>query len=349
MVKNVPRRKKSQIVLATTLMLMTVACGGSEVSAVPLAQRGIWIGAYVPPAPWESMDAVRNLERSIGRRLDLVHVYKSWGDPWGRYHDQTIRELTLATADNRRVLITWEPWVQSQGVNQPNFSLANLAAGMHDSYMRSWAYGLRDFPGIVYLRPMHEMNGDWYPWAGGGVNNNSAMDYIAAWRHMHDIFRREGVRNVRWVWSPYALDVPEKNKFEAYYPGKEYVDILAFDAYNWGVQNDNSVHLGEQRWKDVDELMLRPYQRLTKIGPQAVWLTEVGSAEEGGDKAGWLRELLGSHGYSRIRAVVFFNADKERDWRITSSAGATATVTRMLAGTRPGIEADIVCPPGPRQ
>jgi hypothetical protein len=327
MIKQVLWRKKWHLVLVAVIVVIAAACS-REKSAVPLVQRGIWIGAYAPPAPWDSMDAVHDLERSIGRKLDLVHIYKAWGDPWGQYNDQTIRELTLATADNRRALITWEPWVLSQGVDQPNFSLASITAGRYDSYIRSWAYGLRDFPGIVY------------PWAGG-VNGNTAGGYIAAWRHMHDIFDQEGVGNVRWVWSPYALDVPMKNRFETYYPGRKYVDILALDAYNWGVSDSNSGHRSERRWQEVDELMLSPYQRLANIGAQAVWLTEVGSAEEGGDKARWLQTLLESHNYTRIRAVVWFDADKERDWRITSSARVTSLVARVLIGTRPAIEADV--------
>ncbi|MCA1702444.1 MAG: beta-mannanase [Actinobacteria bacterium] len=292
------------------------------------------------------MKAVHDLEQSIGRRLDLVHIYKAWAETWGQYSDQTIRELTLASANNRRPLITWEPWAHSQGVNQPNFSLASIATGKHDPYIRSWAHGLRDFPSTVYLRPMHEMNSNWYPWAGA-VNENNFTDYIAAWRHMHAIFDQVGANNVRWVWSPYALDVPTGNRFEAYYPGIEYVDILAFDAYNWGSGDSHSPERSGTQWQNVDELLSVPYERLIKLGRQPVWLTEVGSAEQGGDKASWLRMLLQSRSYDRISAVVWFHANKERDWRITSSVSVTTTVAQAIAGTQPAIEAEVAAAPGP--
>src|SRR2546421_1459287 len=226
---------------------------------LPLAKRGIWIGAYAPPAPWESMSAVHDLEHRIGRRLDLVHIYKAWAEAWGQYDEQTIRELALATSDDRRALITWEPWAHCRGINQPLFSLKNIATGKHDPYIRSWAHGLRNFHNVVYLRPMHEMNSNWYPWAGG-VNGNNSTDYIAAWRHMHDVFSQARAGNVRWVWSPYALDVPAGNRLETYYPGVEYVDILSVDAYNWGVSDDQS----ERRWQDADDLLARPYERITE-------------------------------------------------------------------------------------
>lgn len=323
--------------------LMVAASSGAQMSNIPLVKRGIWIGAYAPPSPWESMNAVQDLERHIGRRLDLVHIYKAWGEAWGQYTDQTIRELVLATADDRRALITWEPWAHSQGVNQPSFSLTSITTGKHDSYIRSWAYGLRDVPSVVYLRPMHEMNGNWYPWAGN-VNGNTATDYIAAWRHMHDVFDQGGVDNVRWVWSPYALDVPIDNRLEAYYPGDEYVDVLALDAYNWGTGGSHSGDHSEARWQDVDALLSDPYRRLTELGYKPVWLAEVGSAEQGGDKAQWLRMLLLSHGYDRITAVVWFHANKERDWRITSSARVATTVARTLVDTQPATEMEVAPP-----
>lgn len=346
--------KKSRYVLVIALIqLLTVGIVISgRIATVPLVERGIWIGAYSPPSPWESMVSVHDLEQSIGRRLDVIHLYKAWGEPWGSYNAETIRELVSATADGRRALITWEPWVLSNTAvlsnpgQQSRFSLASIVAGDHDAYIRSWAEGLRELSDIVYLRPMHEMNGNWYPWAGG-IEGNRAIDYIAVWRHMYEIFEQSGADNVRWVWSPYAEDVPSSNVFEEYYPGDEYVDILALDAYNWGTgtgprsaQSTQSTQ-STDRWQDVDDLLSDPYRRLTRLGPQPVWLAEVSSAERGGDKADWLQKLLALRGYKRISAVIWFDVDKERDWRISSSERAAAAVARALSGTRPANESEV--------
>ena len=45
------------------------------------------------------------------------------------------------------------------------------------------------------------MNGSWFPWSEG-VNGNRAGEYVAAWRHVHDIFTAVGATNVTWVWCP---------------------------------------------------------------------------------------------------------------------------------------------------
>jgi beta-mannanase len=42
----------------------------------------------------------------------------------------------------------------------------------------------------------HEMNGNWYPW---GTAHTTAAQFVAAWRHIHDLFARVGATNVIWV------------------------------------------------------------------------------------------------------------------------------------------------------
>jgi len=50
-------------------------------------------------------------------------------------------------------------------------------------------------------------------------------------------------------------------------------------------------------------------------------IAEVGCAETGGDKAQWLRDskVRVTHDYSSLRAVVWFNVDKECDWRVDAA------------------------------
>jgi beta-mannanase len=318
---------------------------GTGTKSIPLAERNIWIGAYAPPAPWISMVAVTNLERSIGRRLDIVHIYTAWGEEWGAYNGETVRQLHSATSNGRRALITWEPWVLGQGADQDKFALRRIAAGSFDDYIRRWARGLRDFPSITYLRPMHEMNGDWYSWCIG-VNGNSVGDYIRAWRRMWVIFAQEQVSNVRWIWCPYAADSSASNMFELAYPGDRYVDLLGLDVYNWGTGARSDCKVGESNmWRTVTECLAPSYRRISSLASQPIWLPEIGCAEQGGDKSQWFRDLLDSPDYGRISALVFFDADKERDWRVTASTSSRTAVARSLEGTTPAAEAAIAPTP----
>ncbi len=261
---------------------------------------------------------VRTLESRIGRRIGIVHTYVQWGTPvdgaWAR----------AATAADRTLLMTWEPWqppedyvpVPGQTGEQAAFRLDAIVAGRFDGYIRSVARDLAALGTIVYLRPMHEMNGNWYPWAGA-ANGNDAATYVRAWRRLHRIFAEERATNVRWVFAVNAEDVPASNRFEAYYPGRRHVDVLAVDGYNWGASLP--LYGG---WRRFDQIFARPIERLARLGPQRIWITEVASSSEGGDKARWVRDMfetLAAPAYARVSAVVWFDLLKERDWRMTSS------------------------------
>ena len=71
--------------------------------------------------------------------------------------------------------------------SEPNFQLSDVIAGTYDGYIRDFAEGARDWGHPFFLRFNFEMNGDWFPWSEG-VNGNQSGEYVAAWRHVHDIF-----------------------------------------------------------------------------------------------------------------------------------------------------------------
>ena len=283
-------------------------------------------GAYAPPAPESGMAAVEELERAVGSSLDIVLWYQHW-DGWGSAFSPEWVDRIVASG--RIPLLTWEPWAPGSP-EQPAFRLSRIADGAYDSYVEGWARSLEVYGKTLYLRPMHEMNGSWYPW-GGTVNGNSARDYVRAWRRLHGIFARVGAANVRWVWSPLVDDVPATpaNAFERYYPGSRYVDVLALDGYNWGTSVP-----GFGGWRSFDAVFASAYARITRLGSQPVWIAETASDAAGGDKAAWVRDMFAALSrYRRIGAVVWFHTLKERDWRATSSP-AVAAAFRGSSETR---------------
>src|SRR5262249_48553137 len=110
----------------------------------------------------------------------------------------------------------------------------NIAGGAFDGYLRSWARAAKAWGKPFFLRPNHEMNGNWYPWGtgAGNPNNNTPEEYVAAWKHLHALFDAEGVTNAVWVWCPnVGLSMGED------YPGDGWVDWVGLDGYNWGDLN----------------------------------------------------------------------------------------------------------------
>ncbi len=265
-------------------------------SAPPPASL-LLFGAFTYGGVWSGDEEIEALERLLGRRLDIIHWYMSWQNEWDG-------ELVASVAAERRLpLISW----QSNQV-----SLSEIVSGARDDYIRSWARGVREFGRVVYLRPFPEMNGNWNNWHG----QPGLM--VEAWRHIVEIFRSEGADNVRWVWSPNVTDEPrtEANRMEHYFPGAEYVDILALDGFNWG---STRPYIG---WRSAEEIFREAYDRITPLDSAPVWFAEIGSTDQGGDKGEWVYDLLRNSWtwFPRLSAIVWFDENKEADWRVASSS-----------------------------
>jgi len=79
----------------------------------------------------------------------------------------------------------------------------------------------------VLWRPYHEMNGDWF-WWGGRQGEYSTR---ALYRQLFDrLVNHHQLNNLVWVWSVDRPNKPEM-RFSNYYPGDEFVDVLALDVY----------------------------------------------------------------------------------------------------------------------
>jgi hypothetical protein len=317
LVPAVPATLLVLFVLAASMTTAAVTARSAEAARecrapLPAPRRqAVRFGVHAPSAPEQGVGAAEQLQQQLGLPIGIVNWYQQWGG-WGAEFDAAWVENVVASG--RTPLLTWEPWTPS-AIVQPDFALARIAGGAFDDYIRRWARAAAVYGKALYLRPMHEMNSDWYPWSGA-INGNSADQYVAAWRHIWELFRAEGAVNVRWVWSPNAEDVPatRENAMERYYPGRRYVDVLALDGYNWG---SHFPRYGG--WRSFNEIFACAYRRIAAVGPQPIWIAETASAPEGGDKARWIDDMfVEARRYPRLRAIVWFHVDKERDWRATS-------------------------------
>ena len=163
-----------------------------------------------------------------------------------------------------------------------------MIAGTFDSYIREFAEAARDWGHPFFLRFNWEMNGDWFPWSEG-VNGNQPGEYVAAWRHVHDIFTAVGATNATWVWCPNVDPGQKLQDLASLYPGDDYVDWTGLDGYNWGTNPATP-----DGWKSFDQLFGSTYDAITEtIAPsKPMIIGEVGSTEYGGSKAAWIAEML---------------------------------------------------------
>jgi beta-mannanase len=285
-----------------------------------------------PPLTWgpnTTIDfgaATQNGPSSAAERTEVTTLageapkYELWYANWNTTWLSTAN-LTAVHNAGRINYITWEAWDASQAAT---YSYANILAGNHNTYIDSVANIIKAFGHPVYLRPFHEMNGNWYPWCVG-VNSNTAQGHKDAWNYVRNRFAALGVSNVFWVWSP-NTNFGGSPALSTLYPGDSVVDIVAIDGYNFGPA------AGDDRpWLSPGQVFDPTYADLRAIGiTRPYWIGETSSGEAGGDKAAWVLDYFKwMTNQPDLDAFVWFHLNKERDWRINSSQGSADS---FLAG-----------------
>jgi Glycosyl hydrolase family 26 len=289
----------------------TADADGEGPSALLVPATGALFGAFV------GTGTLAQLETTLGRKVAINHKFFGWGDD---YTVQAANDL----AAGRIPLITWETWTNGVG-----FPLTDIVSGTYDTMIRARAQSAKALGKRFFLRWGHEMNGNWYPWDGAhnGANLAATATYVSAYRHIHDLFATVGATNVLWVFSPNADSVPGDswNQWTNYYPGDAYVDWMGFDGYNWGTVQATST------WQSFSSIAGRIYPSLAGKG-KPIMIPETASAEVGGDKGAWIGAMLPAFktSFPAIKALVWFDMNKETDWRIDSSAAARSAFVSMV-------------------
>lgn len=256
---------------------------------VPLVpQNGVYLGAFYGDADAATTDA------AIGRTPQIHLGYVGWEDAWA---------TDPALADDRErgqiSLVNWEPF----GVE-----FADIVAGKYDDMLARRGEEASRLAAPVFVDFAAEMNEE------EGWGGHDPQLYVAAYRHVHDVVSRAAGGRVVWVWAPNNVDSDGAPAAMEYYPGDAYVDWTGIDGYNWGTSREGFA------WQSVESVFAAVYDELHALG-KPIMIAETASAEEGGSKAEWIRSLVPTlrDRFPDIRAVVWFDIAKERDWRIRSS------------------------------
>jgi mannan endo-1,4-beta-mannosidase len=219
-------------------------------------------------------------------------------------------------------LISWEPWDyrrQSKTASlsgiQPAYSLSHIINGDYDSYIRSWAKGVKSLHYTIAIRFAHEMNGNWYPWAVF-TNGNSVGEYVKAWRHVHDIFTQIGAKNVIWVWSPNITYTGSANLAELY-PGNNYVDWIGLSGY-YGTA-------GMMQYRSFDATFGQTIAQLRRFTNKPIVITETGATNVNGMMARWITQMFQQlPAQADIIGVIWFEGVTVIDWQVADNRAAAA-------------------------
>jgi hypothetical protein len=302
----------------------TVRSRRPKAAAVPLG-RHVAFGAFAAGFGGPGLQ-ITQLEKELGAHLAIASSFQGFGDV---FPDATERSEAAA---GHALLVSW-----SMG-SSADTRFSTFTTGAHDAYLAQVAHAVAAFGKPVYIRPWAEMNGDWVPFQptadGTAPAGGTPAEFVAAWRYVVDFFRAHGAANARWVFNPTTDTYAETTDVATIFPGASYVDVLGLDGYNWG--DGGSLH-----WRSFQSIYATQYQRIVALDPAApVWVCEFASKEPAEDdgapadatqsKAAWYRALLASTAFPAIKALVMFDVDKERDWRVASDPQALAVVSAAV-------------------
>ncbi len=313
--------RSASLGVAVMILMLTMPASASAAGAnrPPLAPRSFGVAVPGLPTNLAVLDALQSL---VGRPSQIVGYFQDFAS--GPHFDAV--SATSIRLQGSTPMLAWQPedW-SGPGANQPNYTLASIINGSYDRLVTRWAREIHAWGHPLLLRFAPEMNGNWTPWSEG-VNGNTAGQYVVAWRHVHDLFVRAGARNVRWVWNP-NVDFSGSTPLAGLYPGDGYVDAVGLDGYNWGTSQPWS------SWQSPAQVFDGTLADVRSLTQRPIVLTEVASAEVGGDKAAWITDFFSYlNANPDIRSFVWFDFNKETDWRVDSSTASTQAFTAGLSG-----------------
>jgi mannan endo-1,4-beta-mannosidase len=269
---------------AVTLAVATLRTSGLTHST----QSVRYLGVFEPDAP-DSYAGIDQFAQAIGRQPNLVSYYSPWLEPF------QLNFVASAASHGAVVLVQ---------IDATNISLASIAAGQYDEYLRSYAAAVKAFGGQVILSFGHEMNGYWYSW---GNQRTSPAVFVAVWRHIVTVFRAVGAGNVIWLWTVNVIDgtslIPDP---APWWPGSSYVTWVGIDGYYYSPSSTFAQVFGPTI-VDVRALTGDP-----------ILISETGAEPAVGQQAKITDLFAGIHTYGLLGFLWFDDNYGGQDWRIDS-------------------------------
>ncbi len=252
----------------------------------------------------QSYRLVAEFTKAADRQPNLVGYYSGWRESFQTSFAETVHRHGATP------IVQWDPTSTPVSV---------IAAGGYDAYLRSFADSVRNFGHPVIIGFGHEMNAYWYSW---GYGHLPASTFVAAWRHIVTLFRRQGADNVTRLWTLQA-DEPGTGPIASWWPGAKYVT-----------------------WVGVDGYYYRPYETFASIFGKTIVqvrtltslpvLVSEAAVGPGADQALKIPDLFtGTRQYGTLGVVWFDVAQHQgvyhQDWHIENSPAAETAFRRGAA------------------
>jgi mannan endo-1,4-beta-mannosidase len=277
------------------------------------------------PSHFAGIAVKTNIERNVatftrdtGHAPQIVEFYNKFGNDFADFQAQK-------AVDAGQI-----PFVQ---LNLYHVTASDIAAGDYDRYLKRYANQVKNFTCVIILSLGHEMNGWWYPWGSHG--GTTPAEFIAAWRHVHDVFAHQGATNVIWSWDPtHQYKSPSAGKIATpaseWYPGSQYVDWVGIDGY---LNLDVNGH--PQNFKEIFSYQL---QNIRHVAPhKLIYLAET-AVGQGSAAQKQIANLFDGLNAYHLAGLVWFDYlgrldqnGNHKDFRLQQRPDDAALYDKMLS------------------
>lgn len=123
----------------------------------------------------------------------------------------------------------------------------------------------------VLWRPYHEMNGKWFWWGQKPGEDGYQKLFIMLYDRLVNFHK---LNNLIWVFNANEITGKHISPYKDFYPGADYVDILATDVYHGNYQQsdyDSLRKLADGKLIALGEVGHLPTSEILKEQPEWVW------------------------------------------------------------------------------
>lgn len=288
-------------------------CSSRPVRQVEPREFLLGVREHDTPGPWAP---ISQFAAAAGARPRLVLIYTSWKQKFRYGFAKT------AAAHCAVVIVQMQPW---------SVPLSAIAAGHYDGYLSSYARQVRTFHRPVVIGFGHEVNGNWYPWGHG---HQSPAAFVAAWRHVVTVFRRQHAGNAIWLWT-ISSGVPRGRQLRPYWPGAHYVNWVGVDGYY------------EQKGQNFSSVFGHTIRQVRALTKDPILLSEAAIGPAAGRSASMPNLFTGIR-RDHLLGLVWFDVTQSGDlshqnWRMEGHPAEVAAFKHGVAQLLPSSSK----PPGP--
>ncbi|MGA8247952.1 MAG: hypothetical protein WB797_13705 [Nocardioides sp.] len=169
-------------------------------------------------APAPTLADLERSEAAIGVRPGLVYSFHDMNDVIPSEYDKAV----VARGQVLHIDIDARDFT---GSGESTVSWQAIAAGSYDQQLIAQARGVAGLGVRVFLTFDHE------PDQPSRSALGTPTDFVAAWRHVHQVFESNGATNAVWVWVVMGLPQTFASSL-TFWPGNDVVDWISWEAYD---------------------------------------------------------------------------------------------------------------------